>query len=111
MIGDADYFPVSDRALTFQPSFASQQVCGDIRLVNDSILEINEQFLVVLSSSDNAAVIDSNTATVTINNDDRKLFSEHLNSVLLFDVYTAYMQVLELVSQIQHTMSRRPVLL
>ena len=81
MIGDADYFPVFDIALTFQPSSASQPVCGDIRLVNDSNREINEQFLVVLSSSDNAAVIDSNTTTVTINNDDRKLFSEHLNSV------------------------------
>lgn len=58
--------------LSFLPSSSPQPVCGSVQLVNDSILENDESFIVVLSSSDHAAILDPITAIVNIINDDRK---------------------------------------
>jgi hypothetical protein len=58
--------------LTFQPATATEPRCGDVQITNEDILEDDESFSVVLGSSDNAVVVDSSTATVTIRNDDSK---------------------------------------
>lgn len=57
--------------ITFQS--ASQEVCTNILITEDGILESQEDFSVILSSSDRAVVTTSSTSTVTIINDDRKL--------------------------------------
>ena len=59
--------------LRFRVASATQPQCADIQLVDDSILENDETFLVILSSSDSVVMINPNTATVTISNDDGKL--------------------------------------
>lgn len=58
--------------LSFQPATANEPSCGDVQIANEDILEDDESFSVILDSSDNAVVINSNTATVTISNDDSK---------------------------------------
>ena len=68
-----DYIPVSNMELTFQPAPTPQPQCDDIQLENDNIVESDEIFRVILSSTDSAVVTDPNTATVTISNDDSKL--------------------------------------
>ncbi len=70
--GSDDYTSVSSMELTFQPATATEPRCGDIQIVNEDVLEEDESFNVILGSSDNAVVVDSNTATVTIRNDDSK---------------------------------------
>ena len=59
--------------LHFGAASATQRQCADIQLVDDSILENDEIFLVSLSSSDSAVLTSPNTTSVTINNDDSKL--------------------------------------
>ena len=59
--------------LHFRAASATQHQCADIQLVDDSILENDEIFLVSLSSSDSAVLTSPNTTSVTINNDDSKL--------------------------------------
>lgn len=56
----------------FQPVSVSQPVCVDILVADDGILENNENFLVLLSSSDRAVTITSSISNVNIINDDRK---------------------------------------
>lgn len=58
--------------LSFQPATATEPSCGDVQITNEDILEVDESFIVILDSSDNAVVINSNTAAVTIRNDDSK---------------------------------------
>lgn len=58
--------------LRFGVASANQPECANILLVDDDILENDETFFVVLSSSDIAVTINPDTATVTINNDDGK---------------------------------------
>ena len=71
-LGSDDYTSVSNMELSFQPATATEPSCGDVQITNEDILEDDESFIVTLDSSDNAIVIDSNTATVTIRNDDSK---------------------------------------
>lgn len=72
-VGTDDYSPVSSMELSFRVASATQPQCADIQLEDDSVLESDETFLVILNSSDSAVLTDPNTATVTINNDDSKL--------------------------------------
>ena len=81
--GVEDYSPVSNIELLFQPASASQPQCVDIQLVDDSVLENNETFLVTLSSSDSAVLTNPNAATVTINNDDGKMLQYTLQHCTL----------------------------
>ena len=69
--------------LRFRAVSATQPQCADIQLVDDSILENDETFIVILSSSDSVAMINPNTATVTISNNDGKLDILLLTEVLL----------------------------
>ena len=54
-------------------SGGSQRVCVDIPISNDSIVEYNETFDIVLSTTDEAIILDFETAEVLITNDDSKL--------------------------------------
>lgn len=59
--------------LTFRPGSADVPQCDDLQLINDDVLENDERFRAILTTSDTAVVIDSDTTLVTINNDDCKL--------------------------------------
>ena len=52
-----------------------------IPIIDDSVVEMDEQFTVVLSSSDPNVLISDNQATVTITivNDDGKLYTPRTN--------------------------------
>lgn len=47
--------------------------CVNIQVVNDSILELNETFAISLEVSSPGVVLENNTATVVIEDDDGKL--------------------------------------
>ena len=48
--------------------------CQVIQVIGDAILETNEIFFTNLEASDPDVVLENNTATITITNDDRKLY-------------------------------------
>ena len=83
-IAGEDYASIS-RPLTFTPvgGSGSQQRCSDIVILDDSVVESTESFLVSLSTSANDADhvdFDSfGTAVVSITNDD----SKHQHALLL----------------------------
>ena len=58
--------------LTFRPATATEPRCGNIQIANEEILENSESFNVILGSSDNSVVVNPDTATITILNDDSK---------------------------------------
>ena len=64
----------TNQQVTFTPS--DVRVCSPTAIIiNDTIPELHEFFFVLLSSTDSAVnVIGDDTATVTILNDDGKLF-------------------------------------
>ena len=75
-IAGIDYTSIA-QPLTFTPGSGSQQRCADITILDDSVVESTEMFLVSLSNSANDADhVDFNsfgTAVVSITNDDGKL--------------------------------------
>ena len=56
--------------LTFQPSQADVPQCEDVPIQEDTILETNESFTVELSTTDPDVILDPQSATVTIFDDD-----------------------------------------
>ena len=56
--------------LTFQPMSASDPQCAPIAIANDNILEADESFSVVLTSTDEAAMLNPSSASVTIIDND-----------------------------------------
>lgn len=62
-IATADYMPI-DQPLEF--STAPAQMCVEITITPDAVVEADETLSVGLSSSDPAVVIVTNTAVVTI---------------------------------------------
>lgn len=56
--------------ISFNNSVATQ--CQIIPVINDAILENNETFLINLNASDPDVLLENNSATITITNDDRK---------------------------------------
>ena len=77
-------FSPSTIALTFQPGETIQ--CGSVIIVNDSILENQETFFVVLNTTDPDVIITTpDSANVTIQNDDGNqiaIVSQNCNSTL-----------------------------
>ena len=70
--GAGDYASVS-RLLTFSPGSGSQQLCTNITIQDDSVLESDEIFLVELEvDREHVEFNFLNTATVLITNDDSK---------------------------------------
>ena len=67
-----DYTPVPSVEITFNSSVAMQ--CQVIQVIGDAILETSEIFFTNLEASDPDVVLENNTATITITNDDRKLY-------------------------------------
>lgn len=61
--------------MSFQPAPSNAPLCVNIVIVNDQTLEVDENFLVMLSSTDQDAIIDPQeaTSTVTISDDDGTL--------------------------------------
>lgn len=51
-------------------SGGSERVCVDVPITDDNIVEFNETFHVVLSTTDEAVVLDVEKAQVFITNDD-----------------------------------------
>ena len=66
-----DYTPVSVE-IKFNVSVAIQ--CQVIQVISDAILENDEIFFINLEVSDPDVLLENNTATIIIANDDRKLF-------------------------------------
>ena len=66
----SDYSSISS-TLNLNSSMAMVEV--SIPIIDDSVVESDEQFTVVLSSSDPNVLISQNQTTVTIVNDDSKL--------------------------------------
>ena len=56
----------------FQPTSSNERQCSDIQISADDILENTESFLVILNTSDRAVLLSPSTATVQINDTDRK---------------------------------------
>ena len=73
--GAGDYVSIS-RPLTFTPGSGSQQRCTDIIILDDSVVENTESFIISLTTSaNNADHVNFNsfeTAIVSITNDDSK---------------------------------------
>ena len=80
--------------LRFRVASASQPQCADIQLIDDSILENDETFFIMLTSTDSAVTVNPNAATVTINDDDGK-------PIIIFLLY------MEALSSNDHTYSGR----
>ena len=70
--GPADYISRSSVELIFEPGTVAER-CSNPLIRNDVVVEDDESFRVILSSSDSAVVTTPDTAFVTINNDDSKL--------------------------------------
>lgn len=79
--GDRDFISVVSN-LTFQPGSALQH-CTPVIVVNDSILEMDEVFSVILSTRDRAVNFGQESANVTIIDDDSK-FLQCISTVLTF---------------------------
>lgn len=79
--GDCDFISVVSN-LTFQPGSALQR-CTPVIVVNDSILEMDEVFSVILSTRDRAVNFGQESANVTIIDDDSK-FLQCISTVLTF---------------------------
>ena len=56
--------------ISFNSSVATQ--CQIIPVISDAILEIDETFLINLNTSDPDVLLENNSATITVTNDDRK---------------------------------------
>ena len=83
-IGQQDFMTVSNRAVSFQPSSASEPHCSEIQIIDDNILESTENFQVILNSSDRAVEIDPSTADINILDNDRKIiFMWHHHTLLI----------------------------
>ena len=67
--GGVDYTPVMIE-ISFNSSVATQ--CQIIPVISDAILEIDETFLINLNASDPDVLLENNSATITVTNDDRK---------------------------------------
>ena len=67
-----DDFLLLTNQLTFNPGSGLQQDCATITVVSDTILEDDERFSVVLTTTDPDVTIDPNTTVITLNNDDSK---------------------------------------
>ena len=59
-----DYTAITSQPVTF--SSAPSQMCVSITIINDFTIEPNEQFTVLLESTDPAVQLMSTTATITI---------------------------------------------
>ena len=70
-IAPGDFLSLVDQ-LTFNPGSGLQRDCATITVGNDTILEDDESFSVVLTSTDPDVTINPNTAVVTLTNDDGK---------------------------------------
>ena len=79
--GDRDFIPVVSN-LTFQPGSALQH-CTPVIVEDDSILEIDEVFSVILSTRDWAVNFGQESANITIIDDDSK-FLQCISTVLTF---------------------------
>ena len=67
-----DYTPLDETRL-FQPATSNAPLCVNIVIVDDATLEVDENFLVRLSSTDQDVLIVSQDANVTISDDDGTL--------------------------------------
>ena len=63
-VASSDYTAISSQPVTF--SSAPSQMCVSIAIINDLTIEPNEQFTVMLESTDPAVQLTSPTATITI---------------------------------------------
>ena len=72
-----DFLPLIDQ-LTFNPGNGLQRDCATIMVGSDTILEDDESFSVVLTTTDPDVTISPNTTVVTLTNDDGKYLSRPL---------------------------------
>ena len=70
-IAPGDFLSLVDQ-LIFNPGNGLQRDCATITVTNDTILEDDELFSVVLTTTDPDVTISPNTAVVTLTNDDGK---------------------------------------
>ena len=70
-IAPGDFSSLVDQ-LTFNPGSGLQRDCATITVGSDTILEDDESFSVVLTTTDPDVIISRNAAVVTITNDDSK---------------------------------------
>lgn len=73
--GVGDYTSIS-QPLTFTPGSGSQQLCADITIIDDNIVESDESFLIVLNTlATDVEHVDFSlgSATAFITNDDSEL--------------------------------------
>ena len=70
-IAPGDFQSLMDQ-LTFNPGNGLQRDCATITVGSDTILEDDERFSVVLTTTDPDVTIDPNTTVITLTNDDSK---------------------------------------
>ena len=73
-VAPGDFQSLMDQ-LTFNSGSGLQRDCATITVGSDTILEDDESFSVVLTTTDPDVTISPNTAVVTITDDDSKLTS------------------------------------
>ena len=66
---NADY-NVTSRELEFRPQSSEQQQCINITIISDALVEFDELFSIVLTSSGDNIRISRNSSTITILDDD-----------------------------------------
>ena len=67
-----DDFLLLTNQLTFNPGIGLQRDCATITVGSDTILEDDESFSVVLTTTDPDVTMSPSTAVVTLTNDDSK---------------------------------------
>lgn len=63
-------FNTTNQELEFGPQFSEQQQCVNITIISDALVELDEVFSVVLTSSADNIRISRNSSTITILDDD-----------------------------------------
>ena len=76
----ADYIQV--RSMTFAPSDNGRK-CLNVTILDDSLVERRESFMLTITTSDPAVSLSRNEATVTIIDNDRKLYGLYYTWSLL----------------------------
>ena len=78
-VGESDFTPLVEDVRTFLPSSQSDDVCWTISITNDSNVEGQEAFTVIINTDDDNVILNPDTAQVTITEMDCEYLHNHCN--------------------------------
>ena len=82
-IDPSDFSSIEESIVVFLPG-GERRMCLDVLIEDESILENNEQLILLLNTSDAAVLLNPNMTRIIINNDDGKFKILCKNSVFCF---------------------------